>query len=358
MNNHVWWRCYNDIINDPKIRVLAFEDRWHYVAVCSIKNAGELEKEYDDELRESMLAMQLGVSENDLAHIKRRLLRVKLIDENWSPVAWDKRQYTKAYSKDPDLDGYRGYVYFVGGATGDVKIGYSRNPWARIKELQTANPEKLSVVATIRTTEVSERRVPELFERERVNGEWFKRSPVIVKAIKAIRSKSVKSPDDLFSYVAELRSSDVATTTDTDTDISQNTSRHRFTDDDLSVAKQIAQGVQAVVPTARPPNLNQWADEVRLMRERDERTHAEILALFTWANSHTFWQTNILCPKTLRKQWTKLAAQQSRKVDDHETSKRVDNSAVGRVKQRNAERRQRREQAGRVVDGMVVGSNG
>lgn len=66
--------------------------------------------------------------------------------------------------------------------------------------------------------------------------------------------------------------------------------------------------VKQTVAAAREPSFTAWANDIRLMRERDGRTLREICELFQWAHSDSFWCTNILCPKTLRDKWTRLAA--------------------------------------------------
>jgi hypothetical protein len=99
-----------------KLRLLAFEDRWHFVALCACKCNGLLD-ETDADLRERMLAVALGLQPKDMAEVKRRLIQVKLIQDNWEPVAWSKRQYRKPNLPDGEsLDGYKGYVYFISDA--------------------------------------------------------------------------------------------------------------------------------------------------------------------------------------------------------------------------------------------------
>lgn len=80
------------------------------------------------------------------------------------------------------------------------------------------------------------------------------------------------------------------------------------TQDDLTCAEYIHGKVLVVNPTAKIPNWAQWANEIRLMRAQEGRTHHEICSLFKWANLDPFWSANVLCPKTLRKQWDKLQA--------------------------------------------------
>lgn len=91
------------------------------------------------------------------------------------------------------------------------------------------------------------------------------------------------------------------------------------TQDDLTCAEYIFNKVLIVNPTAKQPNWPDWANQVRLMRVQDKRTHHEICKLFKFANSDSFWASNVLCPKTLRKQWDKLNAKLLARTS-HETN--------------------------------------
>lgn len=66
-------------------------------------------------------------------------------------------------------------------------------------------------------------------------------------------------------------------------------------------------------PKMRKPNLFRWAEEIRLMRERDKRTFEEIKAVFLFANNDSFWSTNILSPASLREKFDKLYVQMKAK---------------------------------------------
>jgi hypothetical protein len=79
-----------------------------------------------------------------------------------------------------------------------------------------------------------------------------------------------------------------------------------YTPEDLETAKAIWEDIRAMQPDRKPPSLDKWANDVRLMRERDGRTHQEILALFRKANRDEFWRLNILSPAKLREQWDRL----------------------------------------------------
>ena len=78
--------------------------------------------------------------------------------------------------------------------------------------------------------------------------------------------------------------------------------------DDLKAAEWIHARAVITNPTLKKPNWPAWANEVRLMREADQRTHREICELYDWVSKDAFWCANVLSPATLRKQWDKLAA--------------------------------------------------
>jgi hypothetical protein len=87
-----WFRLYSRIIDDEKLRLLAFEDRWHFVALCCLKSTGLLD-EPDSELKQRRVAVKLGVQLRELDEISRRLQAVSLIDGHLNPLAWDELQY-------------------------------------------------------------------------------------------------------------------------------------------------------------------------------------------------------------------------------------------------------------------------
>lgn len=83
------------------------------------------------------------------------------------------------------------------------------------------------------------------------------------------------------------------------------------TADDLLAAQWLFSRIQVITPTAQQPNWPAWANDIRLMRDSLKVSHREICEVFTWANGNQFWQTNILSPSKLRKQWPTLKAQMS-----------------------------------------------
>lgn len=68
-------------------------------------------------------------------------------------------------------------------ATGNTKIGYSRDPRSRLATLQTASPNRLRLVACFDGDESLEADLHQRFRDYRVNGEWFRLSENQVRAI-------------------------------------------------------------------------------------------------------------------------------------------------------------------------------
>jgi hypothetical protein len=87
-----WFRLYNRIVDDTKLKLLAFEDRWHFVAICCLKSSGLIDKP-DSDLRTREIAVALGVQLRELDEIGRRLREVGLVDGHLNPVAWDELQF-------------------------------------------------------------------------------------------------------------------------------------------------------------------------------------------------------------------------------------------------------------------------
>ncbi len=81
--------------------------------------------------------------------------------------------------------------------------------------------------------------------------------------------------------------------------------------DDLKAAQWIFQLITRISPSAKTPNWSGWANDVRLMREQDSRTHSDICQMFKFANQDSFWKSNILSPAKLREKWTQLEAKRN-----------------------------------------------
>ena len=88
-----WFRLYSEAVDDPKLKLLAFEDRWHFIAILCCKCQGVIGRDSEDMTRR-MVAVKLGLDLRELDEVARRLSEVGLIDkETFNPLAWDERQY-------------------------------------------------------------------------------------------------------------------------------------------------------------------------------------------------------------------------------------------------------------------------
>lgn len=93
MKSLPWFRLYTEMIDDEKLGLLAFEDRWHFVALLCLKGKGVLDSEDDMEMLQRKAALKMGLTVNELEKVVSRLARMGLVDKDTlQPAAWDVRQ--------------------------------------------------------------------------------------------------------------------------------------------------------------------------------------------------------------------------------------------------------------------------
>lgn len=64
----------------------------------------------------------------------------------------------------------------------------------------------------------------------------------------------------------------------------------------------------------RQPDLQSWANTIRLMHERDSRSYDQIKNMIDWCQDNNFWQSNILSASSLREKYPVMAAQANREL--------------------------------------------
>ena len=99
MGSMPWFRMYSRVIDDDKIRLLAFEDRWHFVALCCLKSEGVLDEKNTD-LRVRKIAVKMGLQSREVEEVGRRLFEVGLVDKKLNPKKWDDLQFKSDSSKE------------------------------------------------------------------------------------------------------------------------------------------------------------------------------------------------------------------------------------------------------------------
>lgn len=208
-----WFRLYDDTLNDPKILKLSDKTHriWIGILCVASKNDGALPP-FED------MALLLRMKPEKLQPELEKLISAGLIDHDDNglrPHNWQGRQY-KGSSSGGTEGKKDSYVYVIGCAWGAdaLKIGFSKNPWARIVELQTAHHERLEVLAAFRCKSHSEVDIHELLKPYRRQGEWFALPSKIYVAL----NDAAASGKSYEVVVAELRKLLRSTTTETEAD--------------------------------------------------------------------------------------------------------------------------------------------
>jgi hypothetical protein len=100
-------------------------------------------------------------------------------------------------------------------------------------------------------------------------------------------------------------------------------SKFRFDPADLETAKWMFSRIRDLGGNPKEPSYPSWANTIRLMRERDNRSDAEIREVFTWANGDSFWRSNILSPDKLRGKWQQLVLKSKERSNGNGRPKRI-----------------------------------
>ena len=95
-----------------------------------------------------------------------------------------------------------------------------------------------------------------------------------------------------------------------------------YNEEDLELSKLLLEKIRGNTPTFKEPNIEKWADHVRLMRERDERTPEQIKFIIEWCQKDNFWQANILSTEKLRAKFDTLVSQTKRSINITKTKSR------------------------------------
>ncbi|MDA1478109.1 replication protein [Bacillus changyiensis] len=96
-----------------------------------------------------------------------------------------------------------------------------------------------------------------------------------------------------------------------DNNENKNNKRLVFDEKQMQLAELLWKHVHINAPDMKQPNLDQWANTIRLMMERDERTGKDIQEVILWSTKHEFWYKNILSADKLRKQYARLVVQKN-----------------------------------------------
>ena len=104
----------------------------------------------------------------------------------------------------------------------------------------------------------------------------------------------------------ELLSTKELSTNIQSTNNSTSRSKLKFETQHLKLAELLYKQIQNNLPNYKEPDLEKWANEFRLIMERDKREGKEIQNLIIKTQNDNFWKKNILSPSKLRKQYDRL----------------------------------------------------
>lgn len=89
-----------------------------------------------------------------------------------------------------------------------------------------------------------------------------------------------------------------------------------YESDDINfkLAQLLLSKIEEQNPDHKKPDLQKWANDIRLMHEQDKRSYDKIQKMIDWSQNNDFWSGNVLSAAKLRKQYDTMAAQANSEV--------------------------------------------
>lgn len=110
-------------------------------------------------------------------------------------------------------------------------------------------------------------------------------------------------------------------------------SRHKYETCDMNAAKYLFEKIKENnLKQKEPSSFDSWANNVRLMRERDNRTLQEIKDVIDWCQNDSFWKSNILSTAKLRQQFDQLYMKMNETGDNYAKNRGRDEGFNGKGK--------------------------
>ena len=95
-------------------------------------------------------------------------------------VCLNGKENNKNDEQDEQDEQGEGKIYFIE-YEGSIKIGFSKNPWARLNSLKTGMPNEPKLLSHFDGTKEKEQQLHKLFEPVRINREWYKPHPYLIE---------------------------------------------------------------------------------------------------------------------------------------------------------------------------------
>lgn len=194
--------------NDPKFKTIARISKRPITLVISfyvhmLVEASKHKVRGTVDLSTEDIASALDVDEEEIKSVLDAM-QGRLIDGN-RLSGWEVRQPKREEGSEGGKAATDNYVYYLGTTDGyEVKVGFSRNPWSRLSDLQAGSAKKYELFAVMKTTTRSEFEIHKFFKSSRLNGEWFARSDALNLLIEKTKSKEVSSHDEAIDFLKSL----------------------------------------------------------------------------------------------------------------------------------------------------------
>lgn len=234
--------------------------------------------------------------------------RILVVDGGWQIVNYAK--YRERQVHEVASLKTKGYVYYVE-CNKQVKIGFSKNPWARLSDLKVAAPKAKLLAVESGTLELEKQRHTE-FDKDRTAGEWFNLSSAIKKHIKETSKVTVIKRSTTRSTTRSYEEAEAEAEAEADKDKRQKSDDFRLAQLLLDLICKRKPDFRDAQPDRKQKTLERWAKHVDWMIRLDHRKPERIEQVIRWCQadsgngSWSGWQNNVLCTEKLRKQFDML----------------------------------------------------
>ncbi|MBC1783140.1 hypothetical protein HCA14_12440 [Listeria welshimeri] len=93
-----------------------------------------------------------------------------------------------------------------------------------------------------------------------------------------------------------------------------NKRQNKFDEVHLSLANLLFEMIKSNNPEEKNPDIEKWAHDLRIMIEQDKREPEKVKNAIIWSQENDFWCSVIKSPKSLRRNYDKMATQRNKPV--------------------------------------------
>ncbi|EMG0660399.1 TPA: hypothetical protein OUG10_001242 [Listeria monocytogenes] len=93
-----------------------------------------------------------------------------------------------------------------------------------------------------------------------------------------------------------------------------NKRQNKFDEVHLSLANLLFEMIKSNNPEEKNPDIEKWAHDLRIMIEQDKREPEKVKNAIIWSQENDFWCSVIKSPRSLRRNYDKMATQRNKPV--------------------------------------------